>query len=68
MDTATAPTLGTQIRRARERKRWTQQVLADAVGVGRDTIVRWEKDQRLPRNRIGALEEVLEINLTSIPA
>ena len=68
METADAPSLGTQIRRARERKRWTQQELADAVEVGRDTVVKWENDQRAPKNRIGAIEEVLEIDLTGIPA
>jgi transcriptional regulator with XRE-family HTH domain len=68
METGTAPTLGSRIRRARERKRWTQQELADAVEVSRDAVVRWENDQRTPRNRIGALEEVLGIDLTSVPA
>jgi transcriptional regulator with XRE-family HTH domain len=65
MDTE-APTLGTQIKRARERKRWTQQQLADAIEVSRDAIIKWEGDQRAPRNRIGALEEVLDIDLTTV--
>jgi transcriptional regulator with XRE-family HTH domain len=68
MDTATAPTLGTQIRRARERKRWTQQQLADFIEVSRDAVIQWESDRRVPKNRIGALEEVLEIDLTGIRA
>jgi ribosome-binding protein aMBF1 (putative translation factor) len=68
MDTAPAPTFGQKIRRARERKCWTQQELADAVQVSRDAVRQWESDQRMPRNRIGALEEVLEIDLTGTAA
>jgi len=68
METATVTSLGLTIRRARERKRWTQQQLADAVEVSRDAIIKWEGDQRAPKNRIGALEEVLGIDLTSATA
>jgi DNA-binding XRE family transcriptional regulator len=65
METVTAPSLGMKIRRARERQQWTQAQLAAAVGVSRDAIVKWEGDQRAPKNRIGALEEVLGIDLTT---
>ena len=68
MDTTAAPTLGQKIKRARERKRWTQQQLADAVEVTRGVIGTWENDHRVPKNRIGALEEVLGIDLTGIAA
>ena len=62
MDTVVVATLGLKIKRARERKCWTQQQLADAIQVSRDAIVKWETDQRAPRNRIGALEDVLGID------
>lgn len=62
--------IGMIIRRARERRRWTQRELAKAVGVSRATVDAWENDRSYPRNRVGALEEVLGISLsgTSGPA
>jgi transcriptional regulator with XRE-family HTH domain len=56
--------LGVTIRSARERLHMTQQDLADAVGVSARTIGNWEQGHRLPKNRMGALEEVLGVNLT----
>lgn len=61
------PRIGDQIRRARQRKRWTQRQLADRVGVDRKTIDNWENDRSYPRNRVGALEEVLGITLGGEP-
>jgi transcriptional regulator with XRE-family HTH domain len=61
---ATEPLIGTKIKRARERKRWTQRQLAGAVGVNVKTIDNWENDRTAPRNSIGALEQVLGIDLT----
>jgi transcriptional regulator with XRE-family HTH domain len=55
--------LGPQIRRARERRRWTQQQLADALDVGLRTVGGWERGEAVPRNSIGALEDVLGISL-----
>lgn len=55
--------LGLRIRRARERKRWTQERLAAEVGVGPRSIGRWERGEAEPR-WIGALEEALGVNLT----
>lgn len=60
---ATEPPLGTRIKRARERKRWTQQRLADAVDVSQKTIDNWENGRTSPRSSIGALEEVLGVSL-----
>ena len=60
---ATGPHLGTLIKRARERRRWTQRQLADAVGVNVKTIDNWEAGRTSPRNRLGALEQVLGIAL-----
>ena len=55
--------VGTMIKRARERKRWTQRQLADAVGVNVKTVDNWEAGRTSPRNRLGALEEVLGVAL-----
>ena len=62
-----APPVGLVIRRARERKRWTQRDLAKAVGVSRASVDAWENSRTYPRNRIGALEEVLGISLDGQP-
>jgi transcriptional regulator with XRE-family HTH domain len=64
---ATDLPIGTAIRRARERKRWTQHQLADAIGVSRNAVHAWENDRAYPRSAIGALEEVLGISLTAVP-
>ena len=64
---ATDPHLGTRIKRARERKRWTQQRLADTVGVSQKTIDNWENGRTSPRSSIGALEEVLGVSLDDAP-
>ena len=60
--------LGTRIRRARERKRWTQQQLADAIGVGVRAVGTWERGKASPRNAIGAVEHVLGVDLTGAAA
>jgi transcriptional regulator with XRE-family HTH domain len=60
---ATESPLGTRIKRARERKRWTQQQLADALKVDRKTIDNWENGRSTPRSSIGALEDVLGVSL-----
>jgi transcriptional regulator with XRE-family HTH domain len=62
------PTLGTRIRRARERKRLSQEELAAKVGASERAVNDWENDRRRPRNRLGALEEVLGVSLTGNPA
>ena len=56
---AADPLLATRIKRARERLRWSQQQLADAVGVNRKTVDNWENARNSPRSSIGALEAVL---------
>lgn len=55
--------LGPVIKRARERRRWTQRQLASALGVSVKTIDNWENDRTEPRSSAGALEEVLGIDL-----
>lgn len=64
---ATEPAIGTRIRRARERRRWSQQRLADELQVNRKTIDNWENGRTSPRSSIGALEEVLGVRLDGEP-
>ena len=65
---ATDSPIGTKIRRARERKRMSQDELAAAVGVSRSAVNAWENDRAYPRNSVGALEDILGIDLYSPPA
>ena len=65
--TASQPTLGTRIRRARERAKLSQEDLANAVGASVRAVGDWENDRRKPRNRLGAIEEVLGVDLTGEP-
>lgn len=55
--------LGLLIRRARERKRWSQQRLATEIGVGARSVGRWERGEAMPRSAIGALELALGVSL-----
>ena len=41
---------GTEIKALRKKLKITQQGLADAIGVDRVTVARWETDQRRPSN------------------
>ena len=61
---ATEPPVGIKIRRARERKRWTQQQLADALEVNVKTVNNWETGRTEPANSIGAIEAALSVNLS----
>lgn len=64
---AMATDIGTRIKRARERKRWTQRQLAEALKVDRKTIDNWENGRTSPRSSIGAIEEVLGMRLDAEP-
>jgi transcriptional regulator with XRE-family HTH domain len=64
---ATEPAIGTRIKRARERKRWTQRHLAELIGVSQKTIDNWENGRTEPKSSIGALEEVLGVSLDGTP-
>ncbi len=39
---------GKEIKEKREAKGWTQQQLADMIGVHQVTVARWETDKRTP--------------------
>jgi transcriptional regulator with XRE-family HTH domain len=54
--------IAVKIKRAREIKRWTQQELADRLGVNRKTVDNWENGRTIPRSSIGALEHVLGVS------
>lgn len=51
--------LGESIRRARERRGWTQNQLAEQLGVAVMTIRNWEADRHSPKNSLARIEEVL---------
>jgi transcriptional regulator with XRE-family HTH domain len=59
-----ATDLGTKIRRARERARKSQQDIADALGVNVKTVNNWENGRTEPASSLGALEELLGVNLS----
>lgn len=62
-----ATDIGTRIKRARERRRWSQQRLADELEVNRKTVDNWENGRTSPKSSIGALEEVLGVSLDGEP-
>lgn len=51
-------TLGEQIRRLRETRRWTQGQLASLLGVSEKTVGNWENGRNDPRSSLGALQEL----------
>jgi DNA-binding XRE family transcriptional regulator len=61
---ADRPAIGLKIKRARERLRMKQADLGAAVGVSQKTIDNWEHDRSYPKSSIGAVEEVLGVNLS----
>lgn len=57
--------LGQRIRSAREARGWSQEQLAEALGVAKRTIGNWERG-RPPKQHIGALENLLGLQLRAI--
>jgi SOS-response transcriptional repressor LexA len=43
-------TLGSRLKTLRRNKKITQQVLADAVGVSKTSVIYWEKDENIPKH------------------
>jgi transcriptional regulator with XRE-family HTH domain len=62
---APQPRIGTRLRRAIERKRMDQADVARALGVSRSAVNAWVCDRAYPRSAIGALEALLDVDLTS---
>jgi transcriptional regulator with XRE-family HTH domain len=54
--------LGTIIRRARQRHRWTQLQFAQRVGVSVRTVGDWERGVKVPRNQT-VIEDSLGVTL-----
>ena len=48
--------LATRLKDARERIRYTQREVADALEVDRKTVDNWENGRTVPRNSMGALK------------
>ena len=58
---------GAAIRRLREGKGMTQEALAEAVGVARQTIAKWETEESTPDLEMsGRLASVLEVSLDDL--
>jgi transcriptional regulator with XRE-family HTH domain len=57
-----AEKLGTAIRRARNRRRWTQMQLAERAGVSVRTVGDWERGVKVPRN-LTVVEDILGVRL-----
>lgn len=54
-------TLGSRLKALRKNKKITQQVLADAVGVSKTSVIYWEKDENTPKHEsLTALAKALD--------
>lgn len=56
--------VGRRIRLRRQALKWSQQELADKLGVNRATVSAWERGKHLPERNEGAIENVLDISLS----
>lgn len=61
----TSAGLGSRIAAARKLKGWTQEQLADAVGVTKGSIRNWETGGKEPRSALPRLEVALGVDLGS---
>lgn len=59
--------VGLLIKRARQRKRMTQEQLAVLLKVSRPTVTNWENGTHYPLRYAGAIEEALGITLPAQP-
>jgi transcriptional regulator with XRE-family HTH domain len=53
------PSSGADFRRARERRRLSQEQLAALLGVSSKSVGRWERGEAIPKSALGAIEQVL---------
>ncbi len=59
--------VGRRLARLRRIRKWTQEKVADAIGVDRGTISRWERGVILPSvDRLGQLSRLFEIPLADL--
>lgn len=59
--------IGTNIRKAREEKHFTQEKLADSLGVSFQAVSSWERDEYKPdTDNLIKLAEVLDVSISSI--
>ena len=56
--------LGTQLRRLRKRKRWSQECAARLAGVAMNTWARWERDESNPG--LASLEKIAKALGTTV--
>lgn len=55
-------TLGIRLKTHRKAKKFTQQQVADAIGVSKTSVIYWEKDENLPKyDSLTALGKVLGV-------
>jgi transcriptional regulator with XRE-family HTH domain len=54
-------TIGKLIQKARKAKKWSLQRLADEIGVSKQLVWQWERDDTDPRKHIEALSRLLEV-------
>jgi transcriptional regulator with XRE-family HTH domain len=59
-------TLGQRIRNLRRQRKWTQQMLGDAMGRAQQEIYRWEKGLvRIPAEDLVLLARVFEVSIAT---
>ena len=59
--------LGMRIKRRRQALGMDQKDLAERIGVSRATVANWESGKHFPLRHLGAVEQVLGIDLTGGP-
>lgn len=53
-------TLGSRLKELRKEKKFTQQKIADSIGVSKTSVIYWEKDENVPKHEsLNALAKVL---------
>lgn len=63
----TATTIGSKIRKLRELKNYTQEYMADRIGVGQSSYARFEKDDSdITISKLQQIADILEISIHDI--